>query len=863
MSASWKLTHTNRGKRRSVLTAGFIVALLAAFSFLLAARLTQRSINPGRTGAKPGLAISKCPGDINLDTRRDIRDLILLQTQVLGTQALSGEALAAADVNGDAGVDVLDVVRLQQHVNGQRPLEACAVISTPNPQPVLTSISPATATAGDPALILTVTGTNFTDSSVVQWDGVARTTTFVSSTQLRAAIGAADLASSDTVAVSVASPPPGGGDSEGAAFYISPNAPPPRSDPYIRYLFPFKGPSGTPFTLYGKFDPVAANNRVTFTLSGTDTNVSVTGATATTLTATAPAGLQNGKVYSVTATVNGKATNFVGFKADTEAVFLQLYPAANTLLMPPGSGKEVFVIGGGRPPYSLKALSSDDQKKVRLELKGSLVEVTGLDAGRFGADSVSVEVQDSATPPSSARGSVRLQVPTFAPNFDVTPHNLLAGSDPGFTIKVGTSYPEMATERLKIRIDRAAADFSALRTEDVIGLTDAEGDFGIVQVESASDRLAFSMAHNVPQSQADLQAGRKFREVFASGSIRSDSSGITLIDSPDPPPVPESIVGSGASSDIILGGGMIRLPADPDVSFTITATLTSTTVLEGRYLPMTRVIRKSFKTLAPAAGAPRITRLSPVRGEIGRLVDIEGSGFSPTPAENKVTFGDVAAPIKTASSTLLTVVVPHDAVLGSSENAEPVRVTRNNLQSNAHWFRVLFRPDGSVSFLDLKANTATAPILVIGQPSDRVRLTSARFTVDDGRLSTSGLVKDQTAGAGLWGTEPVELIYRGQETSGARRHSFDIEDPGGGFRRTTLFVSENAGGKGITLEIAVTANNNLSGKAALLRFTKPIYIPPAAAGTPVNTTALFESGPWTYYPRPTLSVTYKREVSTE
>ncbi|MEO5688672.1 MAG: PQQ-binding-like beta-propeller repeat protein [Burkholderiaceae bacterium] len=68
----------------------------------------------------------------------------------------------------------------------------------------LNAISPAFVTVGAPAYVETVIGNGFNSSSVVQWNGSARTTTFVSTTQLQARITAADIASAGTSAITVA-----------------------------------------------------------------------------------------------------------------------------------------------------------------------------------------------------------------------------------------------------------------------------------------------------------------------------------------------------------------------------------------------------------------------------------------------------------------------------------------------------------------------------------------------------------------------------------------------------------------------------------------------------------------------------------
>lgn len=90
-----------------------------------------------------------------------------------------------------------------------------------NPAPTLTSLSPTSATAGGAAFALTITGTNFVSSSIVEWNGSPRTTTFTSNTQLQAQISAADIASAGSVSVSVSTPSPGGGSSNILMFTIN------------------------------------------------------------------------------------------------------------------------------------------------------------------------------------------------------------------------------------------------------------------------------------------------------------------------------------------------------------------------------------------------------------------------------------------------------------------------------------------------------------------------------------------------------------------------------------------------------------------------------------------------------------------
>src|ERR1019366_8225186 len=67
-------------------------------------------------------------------------------------------------------------------------LSIAASYTVNNPAPSLSSISPNTFVAGSPAFTLTAQGSGFTGGSVVEWNGSARSTSFVSTTQLQAAI---------------------------------------------------------------------------------------------------------------------------------------------------------------------------------------------------------------------------------------------------------------------------------------------------------------------------------------------------------------------------------------------------------------------------------------------------------------------------------------------------------------------------------------------------------------------------------------------------------------------------------------------------------------------------------------------------
>ena len=96
-------------------------------------------------------------------------------------------------------------------------------LAAANPVPlVYLPLVPDAITPGGSEFKLTVNGTGLVSGSVVEWNGIARATTFVSSSQLTADISASDIATAGTASVTVVNPSPGGGTSNTAFFEITP-----------------------------------------------------------------------------------------------------------------------------------------------------------------------------------------------------------------------------------------------------------------------------------------------------------------------------------------------------------------------------------------------------------------------------------------------------------------------------------------------------------------------------------------------------------------------------------------------------------------------------------------------------------------
>jgi subtilase family serine protease len=113
---------------------------------------------------------------------------------------------------GTAQVSVSDPTR-------QSPSSAVTFTVTLAP-PVISALAPASAVAGGAAFTLTVTGSNFTSGAVLNFDGMAQATTFVSATSLTAAIPAASIAAAGTNSITIMNPSPLGGTSSALSFTV-------------------------------------------------------------------------------------------------------------------------------------------------------------------------------------------------------------------------------------------------------------------------------------------------------------------------------------------------------------------------------------------------------------------------------------------------------------------------------------------------------------------------------------------------------------------------------------------------------------------------------------------------------------------
>lgn len=139
---------------------------------------------------------------------------LLTTTYSSGTQLTASVPSNLLLAPGAASVTVL---------NPGGALSNAVSFSVTSPVSLITSLNPATATAGGPAFTLTVNGSGFQTGSVVLWNGSALNTTVVSATQMTANVPASLIAAAGSASVSVLSP--GGAFSNSISFVINASTP--------------------------------------------------------------------------------------------------------------------------------------------------------------------------------------------------------------------------------------------------------------------------------------------------------------------------------------------------------------------------------------------------------------------------------------------------------------------------------------------------------------------------------------------------------------------------------------------------------------------------------------------------------------
>jgi trimeric autotransporter adhesin len=93
--------------------------------------------------------------------------------------------------------------------------------SGPTDSATISQVTPSSAVVGSGQIVLLLTGSNYLATSYVQWNGLTRQGTVLSSTQLQVTIPSSDMTSAGLAAITVVNPQPSGGTSNAVIFTIN------------------------------------------------------------------------------------------------------------------------------------------------------------------------------------------------------------------------------------------------------------------------------------------------------------------------------------------------------------------------------------------------------------------------------------------------------------------------------------------------------------------------------------------------------------------------------------------------------------------------------------------------------------------
>jgi trimeric autotransporter adhesin len=307
---------------------------------------------------------------------------------------------------------------------------AVATFTVNNPVPAVTAVSPGSALAGSGDATLDLTGSGFVSSSVVNWNGMPLTTTFVSGTEVKATLPLADQAVASASQITVANPAPAGGSSPQVAFDVN------NPVPTITALTPATATAGAAATTV----TVAGTNFVTTSaILWNGTALASTFVSATEMQASLPAAdLASGAASQITAAnpaPGGGASAALTFTVNNPVPAIKAISPANITA---GAGATTLdITGTGFVPSS--AIDWNGAALKTTFVSGT--EVTAaLPAANIGGSSVSTVAAVNPAPAGGTSAAVGFNVNSPAAVITaLTPANVEQGSAATVTL-TGTGF---------------------------------------------------------------------------------------------------------------------------------------------------------------------------------------------------------------------------------------------------------------------------------------------------------------------------------------------------------------------------------------------------------------------------------------
>ncbi|MFN0108882.1 MAG: beta strand repeat-containing protein [Blastocatellia bacterium] len=538
-----------------------------------------------------------------------------ITTFVSGTQLTA--QIPATDI-ASAGTATIRVVNPAP--GGGASNTASFTIATPAPLPRITSIDPTSIMGGSEAFTLTVNGTNFTQNSVVRFNGQALVTTFVSATQLKGAVTAANIATPGTASITVFTPTPGGGTSN--AMLLTINVPP-NPIPSITAINPTTVTSGGGnFTLTVLGTGFVQSSVVRFNNADRTT----TYISATELRAIIQAGdIINGGTAAITVFNPAPA----GGTSPAATLTINFAPPTITLLSPSsavagGAAFQLNVTGANFAPGSVVRWNDQDRPTAFIGVGELAAQIPASDIANVGTASITVF---SPSPGGGASNAVTF---TINPQARPLPRITLLNPDKALA---GTQGIELTVTGTNFASDSVVRWNGQARVTTFVNSTQLKAQITVVDLASVGSALV---------------------SVFTPPAGGGESNVLTFTINTPPNPVPviasinPSTVGAGTGAFVLtvngtgfVNGSTVQFNGANRVTTFVSATQLTAQILAedvaGANGPTIRVVSP-----APGGGTsneviltvvnptPSISSLQPnaiAEGSAGQQLTVTGTGF--------------------------------------------------------------------------------------------------------------------------------------------------------------------------------------------------------------------------------------------
>ncbi|MGA2134037.1 MAG: IPT/TIG domain-containing protein [Bryobacteraceae bacterium] len=712
------------------------------------------------------------------------------------TGAVTQAMLASA---GEVAITVVD---------GNEGTSAASYFDIQAVTPTITSLSPNSAAAGGNGFTLTVTGTNYSQQSTVMWGSTPLTTTYSSATKLTAAVTSSQLAAAGAVHVTVEDQMT----SSASTFTVD--------GPAITALNPKTIAAGAPnttLTVTGtSFVPGTSAGSVPYI--GT-TPLTVTAATATSITATLPSSLlSSAGTLSVTVqNPNDSATSSASSLTVAAPVITTLNPktiaagAPSTTLTITGTNFVPGTTAGSVPYIGTTALTvtSASATSIVATIPSSLLSSAG---------SLSVTVQNPNASATSSPSSLSVAAPVIT---TLNPKTIAAGA-PSTTLTVtGTNFVPGTTAGSVPYVGTTALTVTSASATSIVAtipssLLSSAGPLSVtVQNPNAS---ATSTASSITVAAPIITA-------LSPKTIAAGASSTTLTVTGT-----NFVPGTSAGSVVYIGTTALTVTAATATS--ITATIPSSLLSSVGALSVT-VQNPSDSATSTAASitvaAPTITTLTPktiAAGASATTLTVTGTNFIPgTTAGSVVYIGTTALTVTAATATSITATIPSSLL----SSVGTLSVTVQNPNDSA---------TSTASSITLAAPTITAlnpKTIAAGASATTLTVTGTNFVPGTSAgsvvyVGTTALTVTAATATSITATIPSTLL------SSVGTLSVTVQNP-----------SDSATSTASNLTVAAPAITALTPKtitagasATTLTVTGTNFVPGTSAGSVVyiGTTAL-------------------------